>query len=36
MQKEQNHIDLGLGRQFVANVVRQLEIVAHRYVFKML
>ncbi len=26
-------IDLGRGRQFVANVVRQLEIVARRYMY---
>ena len=26
-------IDLGCGRQFVANVVRQLEIVARRYIY---
>ena len=26
-------IDLGRGRQFVVNVVRQLEIVAHRYTY---
>ncbi len=26
-------IDLGRGRQFVVNVVRQLEIVARRYMY---